>query len=343
MKVETKGRHRSHPGFGAFVVSLDFELHWGIRGGAGNDTRYRRNLLGERQVLPRILHLFGQYGIAATWATVGFLFASGAEELRRFSPDGRPSYADRSLDPYQERVGQSEVDDPLHFAPSLIAAIRRTPRQEIGTHTFSHYYCLAPLQTKEEFRADLASAIAIAQHYGLSLRSAVFPRNQVNDRYMDVLGEAGIICYRGVQKGWMNRATSEESAPRRVLRLADSYVTVNEGWSNLTPWDEILRPDGLCNVPASRFLRPYNPVLRALEGKRLSRIVKCLREAAREHKIFHLWWHPHNFGVYQEENLAFLSAVLDEVDRLRRSAGLQSLNLLQAACVARGDDAASAF
>ena len=53
-----------------FIISLDFELYWGIR-----DKRtiadYGKNLRNVHQVVPALLECFQRYGIHATWATVG--------------------------------------------------------------------------------------------------------------------------------------------------------------------------------------------------------------------------------------------------------------------------------
>src|SRR5215218_1692446 len=130
------------PRYGALVISLDFEFHWGVRHTTPPDGPYRRNLLGVWEAVPKMLALFEEYGIAATWATVGFLFAKSRQELEEFSPSVKPLYANPLLSPYQEPIGESEIDDPLHFTPSLIDVIRKTPHQELATHTFSHYYCL---------------------------------------------------------------------------------------------------------------------------------------------------------------------------------------------------------
>jgi hypothetical protein len=46
--------------------------------------------------------------------------------------------------------------------------------------------------------------------------------------------------------------------------------------------------------------------------------------AARTGRIFHLWWHPHNFGVSLEENLAMLEAVLRHYRVLADTYGMQS-------------------
>ena len=54
-----------------FIISLDFELKWGV---LEFDERYNKNLLVARQVIPKILTLFKEYQIKATWAVVGLLF-----------------------------------------------------------------------------------------------------------------------------------------------------------------------------------------------------------------------------------------------------------------------------
>ena len=46
--------------------------------------------------------------------------------------------------------------------------------------------------------------------------------------------------------------------------------------------------------------------------------------AARTGGVFHLWWHPHNFGVNQEENLSILEAVLRHYRTLADSYGMQT-------------------
>ncbi|MGO9344664.1 MAG: polysaccharide deacetylase family protein, partial [Acidimicrobiales bacterium] len=177
----------SPPGHGAFVISLDFELHWGVRDHLAADGPYQSNLLGVRQAIPAMLDLFGAYDIKATWATVGFLFCDNRGEVERYAPTARPAYTRPGLSPYEEPLGQDEAEDPIHFAPTLIDLIAATPGQEIATHTFSHFYCLEQGQDPETFRADLESAISVARKRGIELRSIVFPRNQFNPAYGAVL------------------------------------------------------------------------------------------------------------------------------------------------------------
>jgi peptidoglycan/xylan/chitin deacetylase (PgdA/CDA1 family) len=323
------------PGFGAFVLSFDFELHWGVRDHMPPNGPYLQNLLGARLVIPRLLQLFERYDIAATWATVGFLFASSRKELDQFRPAILPKYNNPAFDPYVEPTGSGEQEDLLHYAASLVDQIRQSPGQEVATHTFSHYYCLEPGQTTDAFRADLRSAVAIAAERGIALRSIVFPRNQVNPAYASVLLDAGISCYRGSESGWMYRPIpqSQKVAAMRAARLADSYIGLPG--RQIVAWSEIPQADGLCNVRGSRFLRPYRSKLGAFEKLRLRRITAEMNMAAENHGVYHLWLHPHNLGVNTEGNLEFLEEILRAFASCRSRFGMRSLSMNSAARVAR--------
>lgn len=323
------------PEFGAFVISLDFELHWGVRDHAPPHGPYRQNLLGVWKAVPAMLRLFEEYEVSATWATVGLLFAQSRAERDRFLPTARPAYVDRSLDPFVEPVGNDERDDPLHYAPSLVAAIAQTPRQEVGTHTFSHFYCLEAGQTERDFRADLASAVAVARERGIELRSIVFPRNQHCHAYDAALVDAGLLAYRGNASGWMHRASpaSAQSSPRRALRLVDALAPI--GPARDVPWRALKQPSGLYDVAASAFLRPVGLGGRTGDELRFNRLAAACRAAARRQSVFHLWWHPHNFGIRLDENLAFLRRLLDVLQECRASDGMQSMGMLDVARTAK--------
>src|SRR5262249_35841561 len=74
---------------GILVISLDFEIYWGVRDLVTLDE-YRDNLLGVRKVVPGMLQLFRQYGVRVTWATVGLLFHSTREQMMQSLPNNRP-------------------------------------------------------------------------------------------------------------------------------------------------------------------------------------------------------------------------------------------------------------
>src|ERR1700742_1398624 len=123
---------------GTFVVSLDFELFWGLTD-KFTLAEYADRLDGERKVIPRILELFDRYGIHATWATVGMMAFEKKEELMAALPAVQPQYANPRLSAYAylktADVGEDEARDPYHFGASLIREVRKHPNQEIGSHT----------------------------------------------------------------------------------------------------------------------------------------------------------------------------------------------------------------
>ncbi|WP_170829097.1 MULTISPECIES: hypothetical protein [Pseudoalteromonas] len=49
--------------------------------------------------------------------------------------------------------------------------------------------------------------------------------------------------------------------------------------------------------------------------------------AAKHNEIFHLWWHPHNFGVNLDKNIDMLRAVLQHYIYLNKKYGMRSLNM----------------
>src|SRR5262249_53926370 len=103
---------------GTLVISLDFELYWGVRD-LGPLAGYRDNLLGVRQAVPALLRLFDEFQIHVTWATVGFLFFDNKRELEQAlpPPELRPRYVNAALSPYEHlaRIGADETEDPYHF------------------------------------------------------------------------------------------------------------------------------------------------------------------------------------------------------------------------------------
>ena len=312
---------------GKFVISLDFELFWGVRD-KKSLLQYGDNIIGVKRVIPALLELFDQYDIRVTFSTVGFLFASNKHELLFFSPNKKPGYKSNNLSPYDSfsNVGINEEDDPYHFGYSLVKSIRDNGRHEIGTHTYSHYYCLEEGQTQEEFQADLTAAIKIAANLGVELRSIVFPRNQYNNDYLKICCDSGLTCFRGNPDSWLYEArkNGDEKIVRRVLRLIDAYFNITGHHCHAK---EYLKKGPLVNIAGSRFLRPWNAKLAWIEPIRLRRIKKSMLFAARNKLLFHLWWHPHNFGVNLNENLEILEEILMFYQGLRHQYGFQSITM----------------
>ena len=316
---------------GALVISLDFEINWGVRD-QQTLAQYGTNLLGVRQAIPAMLALFGEYELHVTWATVGLLFFETKAEMLAQLPAVRPDYADPNLSPYLvlDQVGPDEAHDPYHFGRSLINQIRATPGQEMASHTFCHYYCLERGQTVETFRHDLQAALRVAEAQGMQLKSLVFPRNQYNAEYLTTCRELGISSYRGNEQSWIYKERSEEQQAlyKRGARLLDAYL--NLSGQHTARWADMARSFPY-NIPASRFLRPWSGRLKTLESLRLRRILKGMEHAARHGEVFHLWWHPHNFGANLAENMAVLRRIAEHYRHLQARYGMQSLSMAEVA------------
>lgn len=308
---------------GEFVISLDFELLWGVRDHATRDS-YGANVMGARQAVPRMLELFDKYEVSVTWATVGFLFCENREELLSClpPPEMRPTYDHKALSNYAylDEVGENETADPYYFASSLIKQIADVPGQEIATHTMSHYYCLEDGQTLQSFEHDLASAIALAAKRDIKTRSIVFPRNQYSQSHLDVCRKLGITSYRGNPKSWAYHAGkgTSQTLARRGLRLADAY----SGLLGTKSYE--VETGAFQNVPASQFLRPCAGRLKSLYPAHLRSLKSTMTTAAKTSKGYHLWWHPHNFGANLGDNLRGLEVLLEHFQQLKDQHGMVS-------------------
>jgi hypothetical protein len=290
---------------GKFIISLDFELFWGVSA-TQTVASYGGNVLGEWHAIPRLLALFRRYQAKATWATVGMLMCRDYKQWRAIRPAVLPGYTRANISPYMmERLVKEHAR--LFFARPLVEQIMATPGQELATHTFSHFYCNEPGATPEQFAADLVCARAIAAEMGVVFRSLVFPRNQVVEKFLSVLPGAGIQVYRGTSNHWLYRNGDAVAGgiAGRLARFADACIPLS---GQRTVYAQV--HSGLVNLPASLFLYPLGAKLRALAAMRLDRLKRMMTAAAQAGGIFHLWWHPHNFGANTDENLAQLASVL---------------------------------
>jgi hypothetical protein len=313
---------------GIFTISLDFEIHWGVSDHHTVES-YNENLRNVPEIVRRLLRIFKERNIHTTWATVGMLFCRNKNELFSFvKPTDRPSYVNRNFSNYlvAENAGENEIDDPYHYAPSLIREIIETPHQELASHTYSHYYCLEPGQSPEQFFHDIGAAKQVAQRERVDVTSIVFPANQFHPDYLQQCRKQGIKCYRGNYPSWIYQfqAKSLEGLWKRMARLIDTYLPLTGH-----RYVDAVMEDGILNIPASCFLRPYRPKLSMFEGLRLSRIKAEMKAAAKKKKIYHLWWHPHNFGQNMEKNLLVLEKVLDYYGLLRKRYNMQSLTMAE--------------
>ena len=315
---------------GIFTVSLDFELHWG-----GFEKwpleKYKSYFDRTRETIPTLLKLFERAEIHATWATVGMLMHENKRQLEANMPESEPAYENSALSAYNyirsNGIGAGEAEDPYHYAHTIIQDIIATPDQELATHTFAHYYCNEKGQNADQFLADLKAAKKAAEAYGVELTSLVFPRNQYNPEYLKACKKAGINAIRTNPSDWWWQVGSTQDEPlrKKLYRFADAYFPLGEKTS--FPLSAIAREEGVLKIPASRLLRPYNPREFFLNDVKISRIKKEMEEAARNNEVYHLWWHPHNFGNFPAQNIEGLTDIVNHYLTLKQQYNYSSYSM----------------
>lgn len=313
-----------------FVISLDFEKMWGVFDKRTIPT-YGENIANVELVIERLLVLFEKYDIHCTWATVGMLFHQDIQSCKSRYPIILPEYKNNKFSSYNH-LNEISADNFSIFYSGLdsIKIISKFPNQEIATHTYSHFYCLEEGSSLEAFSKDLDMAINISIENGFQISSIVFPRNQYDQSFLEMSSKMGITAFRGTESSWVHRSRnqSELKGIHRFIRFIDSYVglTGPNIYKKLSIYHQ-----KLVNIPASFFFRPFSPNLYFFEFLKIKRLKKSMLRAAKEGSLFHLWWHPHNFGKNLEENMYQLESILIYYTELKNKYGMISKTMSEVA------------
>lgn len=303
---------------GIFTLSLDFELIWGTLD-KPKWRRFQHLCQVEREVvIDRLLSLFAEYQVSATWCTVGHLFLDRcnheAGQAGFPSAPGTPAALRLKRDP-----SGSETSHPVFYGRQLINRIRAcsTP-QEIGSHTFTHLIVDDPHTTREMVKAELKASEQVANDLGVTMTSFAFPRNRIG--HLDLLPRHGYSAFRGQDMTWHER-TGKRTWMHKAGHLCEIFCAAEP--PTVTPeW----RHEGIWEIPGSMLftpsygLRRYVPV-----NLRVRRAMKGLDAAVRSKKIFHLWFHPTDLVVRHDAMLEGLRRILEYADRLRSEGKLEVL------------------
>lgn len=299
------------------IVSLDFELYWGVHDRVSLDDA-RSRMLETRDVVRRLLDMFARRQVRATWATVGLLMCQDQGDAITRLPAVRPHYADPRHDPYRVLTRLRPSDRMACFAPDLVQRIVDTPGQELASHTFSHYLCREPGVDPASWSADLVAARSTASRWA-EVTSLVFPRNGYRDEHLAAAARAGFRTFRGVSA--REQRLMRTPTVGRIVRLVDAYA----GRSG-THRPRVGDRQQLLDVPGDRFLR-FRPRLPWLTGRHVQRVFDELDTAARMGHTFHLWWHPHDMAADIDAGFGLLSHVLDRARQLSDHYGLRSCTM----------------
>ena len=301
------------------VISLDFELRWGVLDKVYEDAdAYRDNLISVHENVPWILELFNSRGIHATWATVGALACDNWDEFEAVRPSMLPAYKNKKMEYVNEINKIVDPEGKLYFAPDLVQKIIETPGQELGTHTFGHIYATEPDVTYEQLLADLHTCKSfLKKKFSYTPTSLVYPRNQVI--YEERLLEEKVVeCYRGNED--VDYLSAENQRGKKLFnRVKILLDAINPFSSHAYEFGSITKN----NIKSSAMFRIYlSGILRRMHLAKLKYSISRLKDD----EVYHIWFHPHNLGTCQKRKNDFIDFV-DFIEKKITSGKLQSLTM----------------
>jgi hypothetical protein len=272
---------------GKLTISIDLALAWSVW-----DRLTAEDLTlaetAERPICAALIELFDRYEIPATWAIVAGLL----DEASAKSRSGCAS---------------------CWYAPDIIDRLLHAKVvHEIGGHGGRHVeFGKIPAS---EAREDLEFARAVHHAHALPLTSFVFPRNSIG--HLDLLAEAGMRTFRGLDIGWFGSAARTGRLAGRAANFVDKILPIAP--SSVAPVER----GGLIEIPGSMLLLGRNGPRRfILPAVTRAKLRLGLARASHTGGIFHLWFHPSNFYYRRDEQLAtlawFLEHAADEASRGR--------------------------
>lgn len=305
------------------VVSLDFELLWGVIDSVHYDE-YKRQVLHVPSIVDRLLLLFDKYKISATWAVVGLMMCESKDEMLERLPH-ESAFRDSKLDVRKyiiHNVGEAR-NDKLHFAMDLVNKIRSVPGQEIGSHTFSHFNCLESSfeELEHYFESDLKAMSDISLDRDIALDSFVFCRNQYNQKFVNILSNSGYKIYRGspyTDKG-------SYKILDKISRKLDSYLHFPHSEVSNLNLQHLSGNDCIFVHNESMFFIVHKD--KALQKIHEYAIHRSMYHAFDCGGDFHLWFHPWNLGKNIDLGLNSLEYIFSKFIDYKNSKDVTSCSM----------------
>ncbi len=247
----------------------------------------------EASITERLITLFEKYSIPATWAVVAKLL--------------------------EERV---DTDSAWSDTNGFIKRIQKSSAgHEIGSHSYAHI--LYDTVDDSGATVDIGSAKLLHEKHGLPFNSFIFPRNR--EAHHAILKNHGITSFRGRSRLWYY------FLPYRLWALG-------RGIDYWLPTAKTVMPErhpsGLINIPDSLLLVSRKGIQKILlPAQAVRKFVWGIRAAAKQKKIFHLWFHPSNFSYDTDTQFDIFENMLKHLARARDEGAIEVMTM--GACAER--------
>lgn len=302
-----------------FILSLDCEGKWGMADHLTADHHRWLTTARLRDAYARILALFAEHRIDATFAFVQAFLLSPAEQR-----DHDELFQDHEIEGRNWlaafRHAQADGNMEGWSLPELLDMVQEHGGHEIGCHGFSHLPLAESMVTASVMNHELAAAATVAAAKKLTLETFVYPRNLVG--HPAELGKHGYTGYRGrlpVPTGVLGRAANLLSE-FNVAQRPQPQVPAQTG--------------RIVTIPSGFFFNwRFGARRHVPEAVTAWRWTRMLDKAVAHDGVVHLWLHPHNI-ISAPSTFDVLARVLANVAQLR-DRGLLEIETQSRYCTAR--------
>jgi hypothetical protein len=295
-----------------FIFSLDTELAWG-HFDCFRSTLFSHDGSRERFAIKRLLDLFHEYEIRATWCVVGQLFHQ----------DHNNHYPDFWRGKYPEFEQLYDSHHPLLYGPDVIEMLLKDGRHEIGFHGYTHRPFSSKFMGPEDAQWEVEQWLDAAKAWNIEPQSVIFPRNKV--AYLNLFKTYNFICYRGEEV---------QTLLHQLPLIGRGFRRFNEEIALVIPPQSFVisrDASGMVNIPSSRWLFGFNHRMeRTLDSLKLQllriyQIAEGIKQATNKEQVIHLWAHPYEFRT--EADFEKLEFILQHVRKSIHSGQMQSMTM----------------
>lgn len=308
---------------GQFTISLDTEIAWG-KIESNRREQFYPLFENTKDVIERLIDLFDQYEIPATWGIVGRLVEKEKPFISKLE-NFYPNQTDALL--YNDNK-RNKSDNSYLYYPKLLDLLKQAKvEHDIGSHSYSHIV-FNNVRTikgveKEVAQKDFIAGQKLFSNNGLTPKSFIYPLNAVG--HTELLKESGFTCYRG---DTISSFSNYPSFLRRLLRQLELFFPICP-----ETIDTSIQPNKLVCIPGSMHFKIIHLGIKkhipfsVLERK----AIKGLNKAVTTQKCFHLWFHPFDFGWKTQKHFDAFEKTLEHAATLRQKGKLDIKTMAQMA------------
>lgn len=291
---------------GKIIVSLDCEGKWGMADviNSSHNAITQERL---RSTYNDLLKLFSEYNVKATFAFVGAFTLRENERSRYLHDEINSTYNGKNWFKNYLLFAKENNSDGW-FCPEAWDMVAESGH-ELASHGFSHIPYNEGNANITDLKEDIEKAVQLSNEKGHSLKTFVYPRNQVG--HQKLLEANGFLGYRECLKSTKHS---------RFLSELNIFAR-SEG--HLEPCH------GLTRIPSGHVFNRRS----GARGKipmtiTTNRWKSILLDAIQRNQVAHLWLHPHNL-ITSPSTMLVLRDVIKFIGQQQHAGKITSFTQLE--------------